>query len=406
MATQTHPPASPDRITPARARSAAALLVLVVIAALNLRPTITTLGPLLPDVRDGLHMNGVMAGLLTSLPSACFALFGPLAPALARRFGLLGVLGGGLAAITVGLLARAAAPTDAVFLLFTALALAGIAVSNVLMPAIISRNFPDRIGTMTGLYAGIMAGGSAITAAVAVPVTGLLGGSWREGLGVWALLSVGGAALALVLRDGRPAASARPAGASLRSSRTARAMALFFGMCATAAYSLMGWMPQIYRDAGLSPTYAGLLLALTMILGVPLSFLIPALAAHRDDQRPLVAVLMGCGVIAYAGLAFAPATLPWLWATLSGIALSAFSLALTMLGLRSRTHEGVARLSSFAQSTGYLISIPGPLLIGVLYQHTGSWKPPIALLTALLVPQLLAGLRAARPGKIEDELTA
>ncbi|GAB3277616.1 CynX/NimT family MFS transporter [Actinocorallia lasiicapitis] len=407
MATTTPLPLSPSTpLTPARARTATALLVLVVIAALNLRPAITTLGPLLPDVSGTLGMNGAVAGLLTSLPPLCFALFGPLAPALARRFGLLGVLGGGLALVAGGIALRSAAPSEIVFLLLTGRALAGIAVADVPMPAIISRYFPGRTGPMTGLYATVMAAGSAITAATVVPVTQALGGSWRIGLAVWALPALLGAYLAYLRRDGRPVAGVKRSGPPLWQSPTAKSMALFFGLCSTAAYSLMGWMPQIYQDAGLSAASSGLMLSLTMLLGVPLSFVLPSLAARRRDQRLLVAALLSCGVVAYTGLILAPATLPWLWAALAGVSLSAFSLALTMLGLRSRSHEGVARLSSFAQSGGYLLSIPGPLLVGVLHQHTGSWTVPLVLLVALLVPQLLAGLRAARDVTVEDELAA
>ena len=81
---------------------------------------------------------------------------------------------------------------------------------------------------------------------------------------------------------------------------------------------------------------------------------------------------------------------------LLGIANCAFPLALTMIGMRSRTGAGVVRLSAFAQSTGYLISIPGPILVGVLYQHSGGWGLPIALMAALMVPQIVVGVLAGR----------
>jgi CP family cyanate transporter-like MFS transporter len=143
-----------------------------------------------------------------------------------------------------------------------------------------------------------------------------------------------------------------------------------------------------------------------MLVSAPLSFAIPALAVRRPDQGLIVVVLGVCGLVAYTGLAAAPAAAPWLWAVLAGFSNSAFPLTLTMIGLRSRTGEGVARLSAFAQGLGYLISVPGPVLIGVLYQREHGWHGPLAFLAVLLVAQIFVGRRAARPCRIEDELDA
>ncbi|MFE3142822.1 CynX/NimT family MFS transporter [Streptomyces scopuliridis] len=394
------------------------LVVGLVLAALNLRPAITSLGALLEEVRDGLHMSGSVAGVLTSVPPFCFALFGFAAPRLARRFGPGAVVCAGMVAITAGLLIRPFAGGTAGFLAASAVALMGIAVSNVLMPVIVKRYFPDRVGTMTGLYSMALALGTAAAAAVTVPMTEALGGSWRTGLGVWAVL----AALAVVpwlglVRDRSASSSALPSpsqaapvsapapasGLRLGRSRTAWGLACFFGLQATGAYITMGWMPQIFRDAGISAGTAGLLLAVTMVMGVPLAFVIPRTAARMKNQGPIVIALGLCGLSAYAGLYFAPAEGAWVWAVLLGISNCSFPLALTMIGMRSRTGPGVVRLSAFAQSTGYLISIPGPLLVGVLYQHTGGPGLPIALMATFLLPQMVAGVVAGRDRTIEDE---
>ncbi|MGW1229476.1 MFS transporter, partial [Streptomyces sp. NPDC002530] len=186
-------------------------------------------------------------------------------------------------------------------------------------------------------------------------------------------------------------------------SRTAWGLACFFGLQATAAYITMGWMPQIFRDAGVSAGTAGVLLAVTMAMGVPLAFVIPRVAGRMRNQGPIVLFLGACGLAGYAGLFLAPAGGAWVWAVLLGISNCSFPLALTMIGMRARSGAGVVRLSAFAQSTGYLISIPGPLLVGVLYQHSGGWGVPIALMAALMVPQMAAGFLAGRDRTIEDE---
>ncbi|MFJ2782462.1 MULTISPECIES: CynX/NimT family MFS transporter [unclassified Streptomyces] len=399
----------------------------LVLAALNLRPAITSLGALLEDVSADLHMSGSLAGVLTSVPPLCFAVFGITAPRLARRFGPAAVVCAGMAAIFAGLLLRSFATGTPAFLAASALALMGIAVSNILMPVIVKRYFPDRVGSMTGLYSMALALGTSLAAAATVPVTEALGGDWRLGLGIWAVL----AALAVLpwlplVRDrtlttatspGAPATTA-PAGAAptggsgpvasaaaprVGRSPTAWALAVFFGLQATGAYITMGWMPQIFRDAGVSASTAGVLLAVTMVMGVPLAFVIPRLASRMRTQGPIVVVLGLCGLTGYTGLFLAPAGGAWAWAVLLGISNCAFPLALTMIGMRSRTGVGVVRLSAFAQSVGYLISIPGPLLVGVLYQHSGGWGLPIALMGGLMIPQMIVGTLAGRDRTVEDE---
>ncbi|MER8158434.1 CynX/NimT family MFS transporter [Streptomyces sp. NPDC094472] len=423
-------PGGPRRaVSPWRGRVMAAGLIL---AALNLRPAVTSLGPLLEEVRADLGMSGTVAGVLTSVPAACFALFGFTAPRLARRWGPVAIVCAGLAAIAAGLLLRPLAGGTVAFLAASALALAGIAVSNVLMPVIVKRWFPDRVGSMTGLYSMGLSLGTAASAAVTVPLTDALGGSWRTGLGAWALLAAVALVAWLFLARGRTsdsgadgaeatgteagrtdadapatAESVAPAdGPAIRITRSplAWAMAVFFGFQATAAYISMGWMPQIFRDAGVSASTSGLLLAVMMAMGVPLAFVLPRIAARLRHQGVLVVILGVFGLTGYAGLWLAPAAGAWAWALLLGIANCAFPLALTMIGMRTRTHAGVVRLSAFAQSVGYLLSIPGPLLVGVLYQHSGGWGQPIALMAGFMVPQIIAGVLAGRDRTLEDEV--
>lgn len=401
------------KTAPTRAWAVRLMIVGIVLAALNLRPAITSLGALLEEVRDGLGMSGSVAGLLTSVPPLCFAIFGVMAPRLARRFGPGAVVCAGMAAIAAGLVIRPFTGSTVGFLVASGLALMGIAVSNVLMPVIVKRWFPDRVGSMTGLYSMALALGTSLAAAVTVPMTDALGGSWKTGLAVWAALAVAAVVPWVPLVREQGAESGTTAGTAdtprqddglrITRSRTAWALAVFFGLQATAAYITMGWMAQIFRDAGVSAGTAGVLLAVTMAMGVPLAFVIPRLATRLPSQGPIVIALGVCGLAGYAGLYLAPAGGAWAWAVLLGISNCAFPLALTMVGMRARTGAGVAKLSAFAQSTGYLISIPGPLLVGVLYQHSGGWGVPIALMAALMVPQIVVGVIAGRNRTVEDE---
>ncbi|MET9855379.1 MFS transporter [Streptomyces sp. NPDC006450] len=414
QAARTATPQPLPAATPQPAWLGPVLLVGIVLAALNLRPAITSLGALFEETREGLGMSGTVAGLITSVPALCFAVFGVTAPRLSRRFGPAAVVCAGMGAVAAGLLIRPFATNAAGFLAASALTLAGIALTNVLLPVIVKRWFPDRVGTMTGLYSMALAAGTSLAAAATVPMTQALGGSWRTGLLVWAFLAAAAVLpwlpIAAAARREKAAAAAgaaraarAEAGPGVVRSRTAWALACYFGLQATGAYITMGWLPQIFRDAGVSASTAGVLLAVTMVMGVPLAFIIPGLAGRMKNQGPIAIGLGLFGLAGYLGLYFAPAAGAWAWVVMLGISNCAFPLAITMIGLRAKSPAGVAKLSAFAQSTGYLISIPGPLLIGVLYQHSGGWDLPLALMAGLLVPQIVLGVLAGRDRTIEDE---
>ncbi|MDT0344880.1 CynX/NimT family MFS transporter [Streptomyces litchfieldiae] len=404
--------------TPTPSHRALPWLVAVglVLTALNLRPAISGVGPVLAEVRDDLGMGGTVAGLLTSLPALCFGVFGFAAPRLARRFGPVAVVLAGLTAIAAGLAVRSLAGSTALFLVTTTVALAGIAVGNVLMPVLARRYFPDRLGTITGLYSMAFALGAASAAALTIPLTALANDSWRAGLAFWAAAAAVAVVpwLAVLLSARRreratgpaapppPAPADEPAAPRLVRSRTAWALALFFGLQATAAYIIIGWAPQIFRDAGVSAGSAGLMLAVIMGLGAPLGFVLPRVATRLRHQGPLVVTLGVCGLAGYAGLWLAPAGGAWVWAVLLGLANCAFPVAITMIGMRARTGAGVARLSAFAQSAGYLMCIPGPLLVGTLNDLTGGWHAPLAFMTVLMVAQIAAGVAAGRDRCVED----
>ncbi|HET6533568.1 MAG TPA: MFS transporter [Actinoplanes sp.] len=379
-------------------------LVAIVLAAVNLRLAVTSVGPVLAEIRAGLGMSAAVAGLLTSLPVVCFAAIGFTAPRLARRYGTSAVVAAGLGLLTLGLATRPYTTGTSAFVLLSGLALAGIAVVNVLMPAVVKERFPDRVGTVTGVYSVALNVGATAAAAATVPIAQASGGDWRLGLAAWAVVAALALPSWLVLARDRSAAPTDPepagAGSRLVRSPVAWALALYFGLQSTSAYVMIGWLPQIYRDAGVSAETAGVLFAVTSFLGVPLTFVLSAVVNRRPAQSGIAAVLGLFGIAGYAGLWYSPAAAPWLWAVLLGVVNLAFPLALTMIPLRGRTPATVVRLSAFAQGAGYLFAIPGPILIGVLHDTTGGWRVPLAVMVALIVPQLIAGVVAGRDRQV------
>jgi CP family cyanate transporter-like MFS transporter len=380
----------------------------IVVLAFNLRPAAVSVGPVLDEISTGLRMSGATAGVLTTLPVLSFALFGALAPWLARVLGLHRITLIALLSVVVGLVLRSRTERVPLFLLLSLLALAGMATANVLLPSLVKLHFPGRVGLMTSVYTTALAIGLTMASVLTVPLSDALG-SWRWGLFAWAVTAAVAALpwIGLVRHDRKP--ESQTSGLSLAAvarTRLGWGMALFFGFQSLQAYAIFGWFAQVYRDAGFSPGKAGLMLGVITAMSIPLSFWLPAWAARMHSQTWLIVALVCCYPVGYVGLIVAPVAGAYVWAVLVGVAASVFPVVLTMIGLRARTSEGTAALSGFTQSVGYLIAAIGPFGMGVVYDLTGGWTVPLVGLTVLVVPQLAAGLMVSRPSYIEDAIEA
>ncbi|MBP2338481.1 MFS transporter [Saccharothrix coeruleofusca] len=377
------------------------LAIGVALAAANLRPAVTSMASVLGDVRASLGVSTTWASLLTAIPTVCFGLAAFAAPLLGRKLGTARAVGASLAVLTAGLVLRV---LDGPWVVLggTFIACAGIAVSNVLIPVVVKDSFPNKVGPVTGVYTAALAAGAAAGAALTPSLESFLG-SWRGAVGAWALLSL--AALLVWTagaRHGVAATSAAPRPQAPRRSlfRTPLAwvVTVFFGLQSLLAYTVMGWLPEIMGDAGVDRSTAGLLLAITMVLGVPVSLMVPPLATRRAGQSALVVVLGAFSVAGVLGLALAPLAAPGLWAVLIGVGMGGmFPLALVIISLRTASSADTASLSGMAQSVGYLISATGPFAFGVLRGATGTWTVSMLVLTAVLVLLTTLGALAGRP---------
>ncbi|MBC7278960.1 MAG: MFS transporter [Nocardioides sp.] len=373
-------------------RSTVWLFVAVLLVAANLRGGITSLGALL-DSLDGLSAG--TKSFLTSLPVLCFAVVGATGMTLARRLGVHRGIGVALGLLVAGLLVRVIGDPW-LLLVGTFVACAGIALANVLLPAVVKEGFPKRVGTVTGAYSAVMSLGAATAAGVTVPIANAAG-SWRVGLGVWAVLAVVALVAWLPYLREREVRSGGRARVSLWREPVAWAVTLLFGTQSLFAYVVMSWLPSIYADAGFSHATAGLLLAVSILVGVPVYFLAPTLAIRASSQGHLIGVLTALLAVGFAGLLLAPVAGAWLWAVLLGVGGAVFPVTLTLFSIRTATTAGTTALSSMAQSIGYLLAAGGPFVVGLLHESTGSWSVPIALLLGLAVVQVCAGYVAGRP---------
>ena len=384
-----------QRVAP-RVTGGVLLATAVVLAALNLRPAVTSVGPLLDKAQAGLGASATWAGLLTTLPGVCFAVAGLAAPALARRVGIGPAVAYALGVLGLGLVVRVL-DGPLVVLGGTLFASAGIALANVLIPVVVKDSFPARVGMMTGVYTAALQGGGALGSAAAPPMDDLLGG-WRAAWAGWALLAGVALVVWLVAIRGRAAGGApdHARGRSLMRNRLAWTVTIFFGLQAFFAYIVMGWFPLVLMDAGVSRGTAGLLQGMISLLAVPISLVVPAVAARQGSQTWWIVGHSVVGVAGIVGLIVAPSAAPVLWSVLVGIGMAVFSLALTTIALRARSGQDTASLSAMAQGYGYLIAAPGPLVFGLLHDVTAGWTVPLLMVTAVLVAQAVAGGLAGR----------
>jgi CP family cyanate transporter-like MFS transporter len=368
----------------------------IALVAFNLRPAVAGVGPVLPDLRADLHLNGLQAALLTTLPVLCFGVLSTAAPRLARRAGVERVV---MAALLTLLAVQVGRVLDGALPLFlgTFFVGAAIAVANVLLPPLIKRDFPERTGLMMGVYSMSLSGSAAVGSGATVPFGELTGLGWRGALAVWAVP----AALAAIAWSpqvrGRTPPSAPPGGRSLLREALAWQVTVFFGLQALTFYALLAWIPSIYRDYGYSPAQAGFLLSLSGLVQIPVTLALPGIITRARNQVPHLVAATGSFMVGLTGLLLAPTSAPYLWMVLLGVGSGAcFAGGLTLFVLRTRSPVDTARLSAMAQSIGYVITAFGPLLTGVLFDLTGSWTPPLLFLLVLTFPQLWCGLLAGR----------
>ncbi|HEY8913205.1 MFS transporter [Lacisediminihabitans sp.] len=388
-------------------------LVGIVLVALNLRTAVAAISPIAAQIGADVPLGAVALGIIGMVPPITFALSGIFGAYAARKVGLERLLAMAIVSMIAGHLLRAAATSYPVLLVGSVLALAGAGVGNVLLPPIVKRYFPDRIGLVTSLYVTVMSLGASIPALVSAPIAD--SGGWRLSLAVWSVLALGSLVpwIVVIVQHRREKAALEKAveppherlTGSIWRSPTAWTMAVVFGLPSFHAYAVFAWLPQLLVDsAGVSRINAGALLALFGIMGLPAALIVPVLVIRLHNVRWLMLSGLAAFVLGYLGLLLAPSTLTWLWVALVGAGPLLFPASLTLINLRSRTHEGSVALSGFVQGIGYSIGALGPLLVGILHSATGSWTAPLILLLvtvlACAVPAVLVGRRTF----VEDEV--
>jgi len=397
-----------DAVAPARHFT---LMVALIVAALNLRPALSSLSTVLPEVMQGLGIGASMASLLTMAPVLCLGVFGIITPRLAQRFGNERTLVGALLVLTLGIVLRAV-PAFAFMFGGTILAGAGIGVAGVLLPALVKQDFQNQARLMMGVYTMALCLGASAAAGLTVPMAqwydaeivfdlpglAVIPG-WAAALAFWALPSLAAALFWLPqTRDHRGRQTVRPYRVEgLWRDVLAWQVTLFMGLQSSLAYIVFGWLAPILRDRGMDPVSAGLAVSISILIQAPAALAAPVLMARWRAQSAAIVIVVALVLTGLLGSLYAPLSTIWLWVVILGVGQGcSFALALSLILLRAADARVATHLSSMAQSVGYTLASFGPLLAGLLHEWAGNWQAAGPLFIGICVLAMIAGFGAGR----------
>lgn len=380
------------------------LIIGILCIAFNLRPALSSVGPLIDFIRQDLNLSGTLLGLLTTLPLLAFGVISTLTPIFTKRFGIGKTLLAAMFLLTIGIVLRS---LFGIIGLYFGTVLLGIAIAfgNVLIPALAKQNFPDSAGMITSLYSSMMAVGASLAAGISVPLAVTYKVGWQGSLSVWAIFAfiafcVWFAQIKRIKRT-QPRRSFTEALKNLSGKRLVWQIAVYMGLQSMAFYVILAWLPAILIDDGYDSSYAGWMLALSQATGIIGSIVIPLWAGKRKDQRVVIGTLVTLECIALLGLVFpSPAIIPISVSLLGFVLGGTFGLALLLIVLRSSDADTAAELSGMAQSIGYLIAATGPLVVGAIHDIFDNWDFTIILLICVALIKLTMGLGAGKEQQI------
>ncbi|GGA27555.1 CynX/NimT family MFS transporter [Psychrobacillus lasiicapitis] len=386
-----------------RKQSAPGLIIIgIIFIAANLRAPLTSVGPLVGLIRDNMHLSNTVAGMITTLPLLAFAFFSPFVPKLGRKFGVERIILISVIFLTIGIIIRSLSGTATLYI-GTAILGFAISICNVLLPSLIKREFPKRMGMMTGVYSISMNLCGAIASGISVPIALTLGYGWQGALGIWGILSFISMLFWLPQMKHRHVQTS-PAhtqtankNVNLWGSTLAWQVTLFMGLQSLIFYVLIAWLPEILKEQGISSDQSGWLLSTLQLALLPFTFIIPVIAGRMSSQRTLVVLMTILLLSGTLGLLYGSMSLIVLWIIFLGIGGGfAFGLAMMFFGLRTKNSHEAAELSGMAQSVGYFLAAIGPTLFGFLHDVTNSWTTPLLLLVGASVLLFFFGFGAAK----------
>lgn len=380
----------------------ASILAGLFFVALTLRPQIVGVGPLLPEIQDDLDTTHALVGLLATIPVLCMGLFAPPAAYLSARIGTRAVITWSIVLIGVFGVGRAVAPNAALIVLFTWPVGIGMGLAGAVVPVAVKERFATRPAGSTGVYTTGIQTGSALSAAIAVPLAAAWYGGWRASLMVFSVVTLGLAVVWLVLTRRDPIHERRPERPPRLpwDSRVAWLFVALFALMASTYYGINAWLPDSYVERGWSTQSAGSLLAVLNLVAIPAAFVIPWLSDRVWQRRTWLVAMAITFVVGAAGVVIAPVG-AYLWVVALGIASGGmFSLVMTLPLDLEQDAARVGALVGMMLGLGYTIGAVSPFILGAVRDATGSFTASLWLIAGFSV--LLLATVAALPGRPKD----
>ncbi|MFI7170667.1 MFS transporter [Rhodococcoides fascians] len=414
----------------------------VVVFGLSLRLLFGSTSALTSDIAEFYSANSTSMALLTTGPVICLGVFAATARYFVRRVPVTHFLVVCLSLVAVGTAVRAV-PSWPILVVGTLVAAAGIAVANVLGPVFVrlvvrewslserprgrewslserprgrewsSTGEPDaaagrRPGLLTGVLTAVISASAGVASGVSVPLAEAFDGGWRIVLGLWSIpvvLAAGSMAVfGRTLSRGLSVAGSATVPDDAPRSRTgvltspvAWSLTAFMGLQSLMAYSMIAWLPTIFRDRGVDARDAGLLLTALSVSSVLTALTVPSLATRLGNQSALAVAVTLPTCVGLLGIVSSADSWALVWAVLLGLGQGGqLSLAMTLMNLRASNARDAASLSSMAQTVGYVLAAAGPLVCGAVHSATQRWEPSIVFLLLVTIPMAAAGAVAGR----------
>lgn len=370
------------------------LIVAIVLVAMDLRPGIVAIGPVLPTIIDDFGLSHAVASLMTSIPDLLMGALALPTPWLVRRFGLNAVLQTALFVLCVSMILRSYAPTTG-FLLGTTVGVgAGIAVAGALFAGIVKTRFADRVALMMGIYATAISLGSALSAGMTGWLSQFFESGWRGATGVWSVFGfLAMASWWVVMRSEKSTAKVQlTKGGDTKlpfANGTAWLVAAYFACVNFLFYSILTWTAPMYQEHGYSASETGLILACFTIVFMFASPVVGALSKSIDRRNWLAGSAI-LPMIGLAGIVATPGHYPFFWLSVVALGLgSAFTLAMTLPLDNTHSADEANRWNAFVLTIGYLVAASGPLLLGAIRDIVGNFQAPFSILVVVAVLMLI-----------------
>ena len=387
--------------TKEKTKFAFGMFLMIILLSANMRACYTGVGAIISLIQEDLHLNGTLAGLITTIPIFVFAVICPLSSSVSGRFGLGRMIAAAIVLIGVGTVLRA---FFGVFGLYagTVVMSVGIGIMNALMVGLIKLRFPAHIGIVTSAYTTVMALTSAVAMSVNVAVSGLIG--WRGNMAAWAVIS-----LVTVFLWFPQAGKECNCGVSVQNSekgvmgkllRSKRAwfLSVYMGTQSLLFYCISAWVPTILQAKGMSMEAAANAATALQLLSLPTTLLVP-IVAEKMHVRHLTTAMDICYISGALIFYFAGVTGPAIWIGIVLLAIglgTGFSACIFLMSKKTHTAAQTAALSGFSQCIGYILAAVGPVLMGALFDLSGAWDLPMYFAFAVLLVMSYSAFRACK----------